>query len=139
MTNNLKLGEHSLVLFDGFCNLCNASVQAIIKRDQAGIHHFASLESSVAKQILGNFPDVPQDIDSIVLICDQEIFYKSDAVLQIAKSLGGMTRFLYPLRRIPKPIRDRVYDWVARNRYDWFGKQETCMIPAVAIRSRFLP
>lgn len=127
-----------ILLFDGFCNLCNASVQAIIKRDPRGLIQFASLQSEAAQDLFKKHSLPVADLDSVVLIASGKIFIKSAAVLQVARELGGYYSFLYALRIIPGCIRDSIYDWVAKNRYGWFGKRDSCMIPTEALKNRFL-
>lgn len=126
-----------IILFDGVCNLCNHSVQFIIKRDRKGIFKFASLQSAVAQDVLKkmnakNFPD------SIAYIEEGKLFTKSDAALRIARTLNGGWRFLYYFIFIPRVIRNAVYGFIARNRYKWFGKKQSCMVPATGLAARFL-
>jgi predicted DCC family thiol-disulfide oxidoreductase YuxK len=126
--------DSSIVLFDGVCNLCNGFVQFVLKRDPRGRFRFASLQSDVARRLLG--PDGPRE--TIVLLEAGKTYVRSAAALRIARGL----RFPWPLlvifAAIPRPIRDRLYDWVARNRYRWFGKREACMLPTPQMRGRFL-
>jgi len=133
--------EHPLILFDGDCNLCNGAVQFVIKRDRRARFRFAALQSEAGKAALEAAlgPDGAAAIpDSIVLVRAQAVKTKSAAALAIA---GGL-RLPWPLMRlfwvVPYPIRDWVYDWVARNRLRWFGKRETCWIPTPELRARFL-
>lgn len=128
-----------MILFDGICNLCNASVQSIIKRDKRALFHFASLQSGSAEELLKPYKTALEGVDSIVLLTDDGIYIKSEAVLQISRSLSGFVRVLPIFRIIPKSLRDAIYDWIARNRYGWFGKREVCMIPTPDLESRFLP
>jgi len=127
-----------VILFDGFCNLCNASVQSVIKRDPAGLFHFASLQSIASQALLKKHESELINIDSIVLITAKAVFIKSDAVLQVCRSLGGVAQYLYILRIFPKSLRDALYDWIAKNRYSWFGKHDVCMIPTPELENRFL-
>lgn len=128
----------SIVLFDGVCNLCNSSVNFIIKHDKKAQFLFASLQSDVAKEILLQFKSKKINLDSIVLI-EQEIFYKkSIAVLRILKHLGGRYALFYCGVIIPKFIRDKLYDYIAKNRYKWYGKRESCMVPAAELKKKFL-
>jgi predicted DCC family thiol-disulfide oxidoreductase YuxK len=129
-------GEKATVLFDGICNLCNGAVTFVIERDRKDVFRFAPLQGERARTLLAEHPGpVP---DSMVLIQDGRIFMRSDAALRIARQLGGGYPLLYPLILLPRWIRDRVYDWVARNRYRWFGKRESCMIPTPELRRKFL-
>lgn len=128
-----------LVLFDGVCNLCNGSVQFIIHRDKKGIFQFASLQSDVAHRILGEHLQLSSPgLSTVILLLDGKIFTKSEAVLQIARLLGGVWKLWLVLRIVPRPLRDMIYDWVARSRYRLFGKRETCSVPLPEWRDRFL-
>ena len=124
-----------IILFDGECNVCDASVQFIMKRDQ-GVFHFASLQSEVGKELIERFQ--LQGIDSVVLIENNRAYIKSTAALRIAKELHQLWRFCYLLIAVPKPIRDTVYNLIAKNRYKWFGKKDICMLPSEKDRARFL-
>ncbi len=128
-----------IVLFDGECNFCDASVQFIIKRDPQGIFSFASLQSDVGQQLVKEY-HVPDEIDSIILIDpEQHKFYiKSSAALHICKRLSGLWKIFYLFKVIPGSIRDKVYDIIARNRIKWFGKKDQCTLPSPEIRKRFL-
>ena len=130
--------DQPLLFFDGVCNLCNSSVQTIIKKDRHQKFKFASIQSDAAKEILLQFDNFNSSIDSIILINNGKLFYKSSAVLRVCKILGSVYSFLIIFWLIPKPIRDWMYDFVAKNRYSWFGKRESCMIPSVELEDRFL-
>jgi predicted DCC family thiol-disulfide oxidoreductase YuxK len=112
----------NIVLFDGICNLCNASVRFIIKHDKKSKIQFASLQSEMAKQLLVNKAIDSKKIDSIIFITDEMIFFKSDAAIEIAKMLDGFPNYLKYFQFIPRAIRDIVYDLIAKNRYRLFGK-----------------
>lgn len=133
------MGENmeAIVLFDGECNLCNSSVQFIIKRDPAGYFKFASLQSETGRELLKQY-GVSHQIDSLIVIENQRVFSKSSAALQICRKLNGFWRFLSVLRVLPPFIRDFLYDLVAKNRYNWFGKRESCMLPTAEMKKRFL-
>ena len=127
-----------LLFFDGVCNLCNSSVKTIIKKDSQQKFKFASIQSDAAKEILLQLDDYNSEIDSIILLNQNQIFYKSSAVLRVCNLLGGWYNFLLIFWIIPKPIRNWMYDFVAKNRYRWFGKRESCMVPSVEMKDRFL-
>ncbi|OAQ53645.1 thiol-disulfide oxidoreductase [Natrinema mahii] len=130
--------ESPIVLFDGVCNLCNGVVQFIVPRDPAGKIHFASLQSDVGQDLLAAH-DLPTDaLESIVLIEGDDCYVKSAAVARIAAHLGGVYALLSALRYLPRPIRDRAYDFVAARRYRWFGRKEQCLLPTGDVRTRFL-
>jgi predicted DCC family thiol-disulfide oxidoreductase YuxK len=126
-----------IVLFDGECHFCDWSAQFIIKRDPKGLFHFASLQSAVGQELLERYR-VPLDIDSIVLIEQEKVYVKSNAALRICRHLRGAWKLLYIFKLIPNSIRNSVYDWIAKNRYKWFGKKETCMVLPPNVRKRLL-
>jgi predicted DCC family thiol-disulfide oxidoreductase YuxK len=115
----------NIVLFDGICNLCNASVRFISRHDKDSKIQFASLQSEKAKELLKNAAFNNENLRSIVFIADQKIFLKSDAAIEIAKLLKGFPHYLKYFQIIPRPIRDIVYDLIAKNRYRLFGKSCT--------------
>jgi predicted DCC family thiol-disulfide oxidoreductase YuxK len=130
--------NHITVLFDGVCNLCNGTVQFIIKRDRAAIFRFASLQSDYAHTLLHQL-NLPADhLYSVIVVEDGIAYQKSDAALRIARHLPGLWHRLYILRLVPKFIRDSVYDFIATNRYRFFGKQDHCMIPTPELKARFV-
>lgn len=129
--------EHSIILFDGVCNVCSSSVQFIIRRDRKGRFRFASLQSGIADQLLAGHP-LTGKMHSIVLIENGKLFTESTAVLRIAGKLDGFWKAAAIFLVLPKGIRDPLYRWFARNRYRWFGKRDSCMIPSPEIRERFL-
>ena len=118
-----------IVLFDGLCNLCNGSVQFIIRHDKKNKFVFASLQSEVAKKLLNEI-QFPSSLETIVLIKGHKHFEKSDAVLEIAKNLSGLWPMIYGFKIIPRFLRDVLYNWIAKNRYTWFGKRESCLAPS---------
>ncbi|MEP7164689.1 MAG: thiol-disulfide oxidoreductase DCC family protein [Ferruginibacter sp.] len=132
------MDDHPIILFDGICNLCNSSVQYVIKHDPHAIFRFASLQGETGQQLLKQYGLPPNDLNSFVLIRDNKLYTRSAAALNVAKQLTGSTRFLYGFIIVPPFIRNAVYDLIAKNRYKWFGKKEACMIPTAALRSRFL-
>lgn len=127
-----------VVLFDGVCNLCNASVLFIIKRDRAARFRFAALQSGAAAALPASAPHHGPVPDSIVLVEDGRVFTQSTAALRIARRLRFPWPVLYGLIVVPRPLRDAVYAWIARNRYRWFGKRDACMLPTPELRARFL-
>lgn len=129
---------HPVILFDGVCNLCNSSVQFIIKRDRKRIFRYASLQSEFGKKIIERFKLADKNIDSIILFENNSIKIKSTAVLQVLKRTGGIYSILYVFIIVPESIRNGIYDFIARNRYRWFGKRETCMIPTPELKKRFI-
>ena len=126
-----------IVLFDGICNFCNQSVQFIIQRDPKQHFQFASLQSNTGEQLKQDY-QIPNYIDSLIVIEENRYYTKSTAALKIARHLQSPFRLFYVLIIIPKPIRDLFYQWIASNRYQWFGKRQTCKLPNVTERKRFL-
>ncbi|NBC06848.1 MAG: DUF393 domain-containing protein [Bacteroidetes bacterium] len=134
----MDTAKHPILLFDGVCNLCNSSVQFILKRDKQQAFRFASLQSEEGQEVLGQFEDKPEDLSSVVLVEDGKLYARSTAALRATRWLSGAWPLLYGFIVLPRPLRDAVYDWIARNRYRWFGKKEQCMIPSPELKSRFL-
>lgn len=126
-----------IILFDGVCNFCVGSVQFIIKRDPKGMYKFASLQSETGQTLLQQH-QIPSTTDSFVFVDGEKAYIKSSAALRVCKNLTFPWKLLFPLIVIPRPIRDAVYELIARNRYKWFGKKQECMLPSPEIRSRFL-
>lgn len=123
-----QLQNHAIILFDGVCNLCNAVVKFIINHDHQGYYKFAALQSKEAKEILAD-PEIrkmkDEPLKSVVLIEKDRFYFKTDAVLRIFKKLPGLWPALYVFKILPRSFRDWLYDWIARNRYRWFGKRNT--------------
>lgn len=127
----------NIILFDGMCNLCNGSVQFIIKRDPRGYYKFASLQSAAGERLINEY-DIPKNSDSFILIQDGKWYQKSSAALRVSKNLRGALQLFYMLKIIPTPSRDSLYELVAKNRYKWFGKRDHCMMPTSEMKNRFL-
>lgn len=150
-----------VLLFDGVCNLCNRVVQFVIRHDPDGEFRFAPLQSAAGSELLarcdgpavGRQADGPAtdrpadgpaverratDLETVVLVEDGRCYEKSDAALRVARRLGLPYAALSPLRFVPRPLRDAVYDLVAARRYRWFGRRDSCMVPSPALESRFL-
>lgn len=125
-----------IVLFDGLCNFCDSSVQFIMKRDHNAHFQFASIQSDLGQQLLKEHGLT--EVDSIVVINNENAFTKSNAAIEIAKYFKGLWKILVVVKVVPKPFRDMVYDWIARNRYKWFGQKDACRIPTPEERERFL-
>lgn len=134
----ISFKDKSIVLFDGVCNLCNSSVNFIIKHDPNEHFLFASLQSDVGKEILLQFYPKKYDFSTIILIDNGIIYDKSTAVLKIFKQLNKGYALLYAFIFVPKKIRDLVYNYIAKKRYNWFGKKKECIIPNENIKKRFL-
>jgi len=130
--------DHSIVLFDGVCNLCNAAVNFLIDHDPDGRFKFGALQSEAVEPLLERFGIETDELDSFVLIDDKQVYRRSEAALRIAWRLGGAWRLFYPLLLMPPPLRDAAYDWIAANRYRWFGKRAACRIPTPELKARFI-
>src|SRR5215831_3495611 len=127
-----------IVLFDGVCNLCNSSVQFIIKRDKKKKFLFGSLQGKAGQQYLEKYQLPTSTFNSFMLIEGEKLYTRSTAALKMLKHLGGIWSLFYCLIIIPPFIRDAVYNLIAKNRYRWFGKKEACWVPTPDLRSRFL-
>lgn len=128
-----------IILFDGVCNLCNSSVQFVIKNDKKDIFRFVALQSELGQEILAYIGIDAENIDSIVLYePGVAYYYKSDAALQIAKNLNGLFILATVFKIFPAGIRNLLYDYIAKNRYKWYGKKESCMIPTPELKIKFL-
>lgn len=130
--------DKPILLFDGICNLCNGSVLWVIRHDPRNQFRFASLQSEVGRQLLAEAGLPAAALNTVVLHADGRFYTRSDAALGVLSHLGSPWSWLGALRVIPRSIRNVVYDWIARNRYRWFGKKDSCMIPTPELRSRFL-
>lgn len=130
--------DKQVILFDGLCNLCNTSVQFVLKRDKKEKFLFSSLQSNYAKKNLPQSFINESDLQSIVLKSGDTFLTKSTAVLMISRELSGLWPLFFVFIIIPQFIRDGVYSFVGKNRYKWFGKKDQCMIPSKELKSRFL-
>ncbi len=128
---------NNIVLFDGVCNLCNRSVDFIIRNEKTDELQFASLQSDVGKSITSKsgFDEIP---DSVMLYVDGKLLVRSDAVIAISTYLKRPYAYGKVFKYVPKGLRDSVYRLIAKNRYQWFGKKETCRVPSAEERERFL-
>ena len=128
-----------ILLFDGHCNLCNAWVQFIVKRDSAGTIRFASLQSGAGRRLLEEHKIDENYIESLVFFEEERFSVSSTAVLRTLSYLEDWQKHLIFLTVVPCSLRDLVYRFIARNRYKWFGRREQCMIPTTELSKRFLP
>lgn len=138
MINNLPK-DKKIILFDGVCNLCNDSVLKVIKHDKNNVFMFTSLQSDMGKQIIDHIKVDTSKIDSIILY-EPGISYdvKSTAALKIMKEFRGVWSLSQLFWIFPETFRNIVYDYIAKNRYKWFGKKESCMIPTPELKNKFL-
>lgn len=128
--------ENPLILFDGVCNLCNGTVDFIMKRDQKKQFRFVALQSEAGEKIREKFR-IPEETDSVILIYKNNIFYESEAALEIARLLPAPWAWMTVFKTLPLNWRNAIYRWIARNRYRWFGKKRECRIPTAEERSYF--
>ncbi|MBD0365460.1 MAG: thiol-disulfide oxidoreductase DCC family protein [Flavisolibacter sp.] len=127
-----------IILFDGVCIFCNGMVLFIIKQDKQKVFRFAALQSEAGQRLLETYQLPRNDFDSFLLIENGKVYRSSTAGLRLYNKLPWYWMWMQVFWIVPKIFRDAVYDFIARNRYKWFGKKETCMIPTSDVRSRFL-
>lgn len=127
-----------VILFDGYCNLCNSSINYIIDHDPDAYFKLGSLQSDEAKIYLDKYDVDKNEFKTVVLIENRTVYTRSTAALKIAKRLNGPVKLLWIFIILPRFIRDPVYNCVARNRYKWFGKREQCRVATPELKSRFL-
>lgn len=132
------MNEQKIILFDGVCNLCNSTVQKIIRHDPKNVFKFASLQSEFGQQFLKKNNLSQENFTSFVFIDGEDYYTKSDAALRIGRELSGIYKTASLLFIFPRFLRNAVYDFVSRNRYKWFGKQENCWLPTPEIQKKFL-
>ena len=129
--------KHPVILFDGECNLCNGAVQFVIRHDKNHIFRFAALQSALG-QTIKQERSVASSLDSFLLLDNNKLYSQSTAALRVAKRLNGLWPMLYAFIIIPPFIRNGIYNFIARNRYKWFGKRVHCMIPTPELKSLFI-
>jgi predicted DCC family thiol-disulfide oxidoreductase YuxK len=142
-SGSLLAPSHNLVLYDGVCGLCNRAVKLLLAIDRRHVLCFAPLQGPTATRIAERHA-FPPDLKTIVYVRNfglkrERVHLRSDAILRIMGDVGGLWSFLLVFRVVPAFLRDPVYDWVARNRYRWFGKYDSCPLPSAEQRARFLP
>lgn len=137
MNEHTQQDDERIILFDGVCNYCNTMVNFVIRRDRKDRFRFAPLQSATGEALRAKY-QVSPDVDSLIYIEKNKVFIYSTAALKICRHLPGLWPVLAGALIIPRFIRDGVYKWIARNRYRWFGKKETCMIPTPEVRAKFL-
>jgi len=127
-----------IILFDGICNLCNRSVQFIIKHDKEKVYRFAAFQSKAGQKLLQQYNLPLKQYSSFLLIENNKAYSQSTAALKVAKNLSGPVKLAVVFNIVPAGIRNIVYNFVARNRYQWFGKKRSCMVPTQDLKARFL-
>ena len=141
---SVRHDARGLVLYDGVCGLCDRTVQFLLDVDRHGVLRFAPLQGETANALLGSHNAIKNSLESIVFVREYSTlnaatYRRSEAVLRILNEVGGFWRVVSWLRIIPRPVRDILYDWIGRNRYQWFGKFAECRLPSAEVRARFLP
>ena len=132
------MSKKPIILFDGLCNLCNGAILFVIKHDPHEKFVFASLQSDIGQQILTKYNLPLQQLSSFVLLQEDKIYLRSSAALKVAQQLNGVWKCFYIFNIVPEFIRDSVYNCIAKNRYKWFGKKASCLIPSPHLQQRFL-
>ncbi len=135
---NEALQHKTILLFDGYCNFCSNTVQFILKHEKNNALFFASLQSETGVGLLNHYHIDPAKTDSLVLVENDKAYVKSSAALKVSTYLKGLYPSLFGFMIIPAFIRNWVYDFIARNRYKWFGKSDSCMLPDPSVKQRFL-
>ena len=132
----VDLETTSVLFFDGVCNLCNRTVDFLIRRDKKHVLRYAPLQGSSAREMLD--PAMIEALPSVVFVDKNGVYQRSTAVLRAVAKLGGLWPVLLVFLIVPRPIRDAVYNWIGKNRYKWFGKRDSCRLPTPEERAMFL-
>lgn len=130
--------DHPVVLFDGVCNFCDGAVQFIIRHDPRGVFRFAAYQSEAGSKLALRHGIDPQKLETFAIIVNGKAFLRSDAAIATGRLMGGAWRSAVAGKLLPQFLRDAAYGFIARNRYRWFGKKESCMVPDAGVRQRFL-
>ena len=132
------MNSEKIILFDGVCNLCNSTIQKVIEKDSKNQFKFASLQSEFGQKFLEKNKLSQTDFNSMILMEGDKFYTQSDAALRIGKELSGIYKLSGLFFIFPKFLRNSVYNWVAKNRYKWFGKQESCWLPTPELQEKFI-
>ena len=127
-----------VILFDGVCNFCNSTINWIVAQDKRNQFRFATLQSTYGKQIIERYNLHNSYLDTVVLVETEKVYLRSRAILRILNQLGGIYRVAYIFMLIPSPILDFFYNIVAKYRYRWFGKRDTCRVPDASLIEKFI-
>jgi predicted DCC family thiol-disulfide oxidoreductase YuxK len=130
--------DNPVILFDGVCNLCNGAINFVLRHDKKGIFRFASLQSEAGQRLLAVYGLEAMELNSFFLIDSGKVYKKSAAALRVVNYFSWYWKELQILRIVPYFLRDAIYDFVATNRYKWFGKRDECMVPTADLQRRFL-
>ncbi|MGX1025051.1 thiol-disulfide oxidoreductase DCC family protein [Psychroflexus sp. MBR-150] len=134
----MSIRNEPIILFDSVCNLCNTTVQYIIKHDKNNHFYFAPLQGKTAHELIDKYEKDSLQPDSIALVTKGKTYWKSTAVLKIASKLRFPRNLVLVFFVVPTSIRNFIYDFVAKNRYKWYGKKDSCMMPTLELKERFL-
>jgi len=132
------MNQFRIIIFDGICNLCCGWIQYLIRKDQTMKFRFASIQSQTGQKLLKSVQENGEMLESIIYLKENKYFRESSAVLEILSDVGGVWKFVVVLKLIPKPIRDKIYQFIANRRYRYFGKRTTCLLPTPVNKKRFL-
>ena len=130
--------NHPIILYDGVCHLCNGVINFILPRDKKRYFRFSPLQSETGRTLLQRFNLPLDDYDSFILVDGDKCYQRSSAAIKVMQGMGFPYSMGGALLILPRPVRDAIYDWVARNRYKWFGQYDSCLMPTAEIRERFL-
>ena len=133
-----KTPQNGVILFDGVCNFCNSSINFVMDREPSGFFKFGALQSEEGIALLKKAGYQSEYLDSVLLLQDGHVYRDSEAALRITRKMTGLWPLIFGFIIVPRVIRDAVYNWIARNRYRWFGKMDSCRMPTPEIRSRFI-
>jgi len=132
------MNHEPIILFDGVCNFCNSAVNFTLKRNTKANIFFAPMQTEAGQKLLQQYNLPADDMQSFIFIENGVVYKQSTAALKVCRHLRGVWPLCYGLIIVPKFIRDGIYNWIAKNRYKWFGVRQACMIPAPEVRARFL-
>lgn len=132
------MNENPVILFDGVCNFCNGAVNFTIKRNKDKTIKFAPLQSEAGRELVKQYGLPENDMRSFLFIENEKMYNRSTAALRVCRHLKGLWPLCYAFIIVPPFIRNGVYDFIAKNRYKWFGQKEECMVPSADVRARFL-
>jgi len=130
--------DRPILFFDGVCNFCNSTINFIIRHDKKELFLFAPLQSDKGRELLRHIKHNEALPQSVILLYKGNIYEKSDAVLQTARLLGGPWTLILAGYKLPRFIRNGIYNFIAKHRYRWFGKRDACMVPSPSVSARFL-
>jgi predicted DCC family thiol-disulfide oxidoreductase YuxK len=133
---SVDLDTASVLFFDGVCNLCNKTVDFLIRRDKKNVLRFSPLQGTTARELLPK--EMVEALPSVALVDKNGTYQRSTAILRVAAKLGGLWPVVLVFLVIPAPIRDAIYNWIGKNRYKWFGQKDSCRLPTLEERAKFL-